>query len=87
MEGAWPMAKQTEKTSGSQRSYIYANPTHALTGLIKCKCCDGAMVQVSGKGGGYYGCYNAKRKSCTNKLLISRKRVEAIILNDLKKNF
>ncbi len=87
MDGAWPMAKQTEKTSGEQKSYIYANPTHALAGLIKCKSCNGAMVQVSGKGGGYYGCYNAKRKSCSNKLLIPRKRVEAIILNDLKEKF
>ena len=87
MEGAWPMSKQSEKTSQPQKSYIYSNPTHALAGLIKCRCCDGAMVQVSGKGGGYYGCYNAKRKSCTNKLLVPRKRIEAIILNDLKEKF
>ncbi len=87
MDGAWPMGKQTERTSKTQRSYIHANQTHALAGLIKCKCCDGAMVQVSGKGGGYYGCYNAKRKSCTNKLMIPRKRVEAIILNDLREKF
>ncbi len=87
MEGAWPMIKQSEKTSQPQRSYIYSNPTHVLAGLIKCKCCDGAMVQVSGKGGGYYGCYNAKRKVCTNKLMIPRKRIETIILNDLKEKF
>ncbi len=87
MEGAWPMIKQSEKTSHPQKSYIYSNPTHILAGLIKCKCCDGAMVQVSGKGGGYYGCYNAKRKVCKNNLKIPRKRIEAIILNDLKEKF
>lgn len=87
MEGVWPMGKETEKTSRPQKSYVHSNPTHVLAGFIKCKCCDGAMVQVSGKGGGYYGCYNAKRKVCTNKLIIPRKRVEAIILEDLKHKF
>jgi hypothetical protein len=42
------------------------------------------MVQINGKGGGYYGCYNNKRKTCTNKLLIQRKRVEQHILQHLK---
>ena len=84
VNGAWPMAKTTPLTSLQPKSYIYANPTHLLAGLMKCKCCGGAMVQVSGKGGGYYGCYRAKRKTCTNKLLVSRKKVEAFIINDLK---
>lgn len=87
MEGAWPMVKQTEKTSRPQKSYIYSNPTHVLASLIKCKCCDSAIVQVGGKGGGYYSCYNAKRKTCNNKLMIPKKRIEAIILNDLKEKF
>jgi hypothetical protein len=42
------------------------------------------MVQVSGTGGGYYGCYNAKRKSCKNTLKIARKKVEKIIVENLK---
>ncbi len=42
------------------------------------------MVLVSGKGSGYYGCYNAKRKTCNNKMLIARNKVEKIILNELK---
>jgi len=44
------------------------------------------MLQVSGKGGGYYGCYNYKRKTCTNKLLIQRKKVEEHILKHLREN-
>ena len=73
-----------EKTNGKDepaRKKAMFIPTRPmlLAGLLKCKCCDGAMVQVSGKGGGYYGCYNAKRKVCTNKLMIPRKRIEAII--------
>ncbi len=39
---------------------------------------------VSGKGGGYYGCYNYRRKTCTIKLLIQRKKVEEHILTHLK---
>ncbi len=35
----------------------------------------GAIALVSGKGSGYYGCTNASRKSCDNKVLISRKRL------------
>ncbi len=84
LDGAWPMAKGS---TGEQKSYIHSNPTHLLAGLMACKCCGGAIVQISGKGGGYYGCYNAKRKTCTNKLIIQRKRVESIILKNLKEKF
>lgn len=87
LNGAWPMAKGSDNANGPQRSYVYSNPTHLLAGLLKCKCCDGAIVQISGKGGGYYGCYNAKRKTCKNKMLISRKRVEAVIISNLKEKF
>lgn len=84
LDGSWPMAKGTPV---QQKSYIHSNPTHLLAGLLNCKCCGGAIVQISGKGGGYYGCYNNKRKTCSNKMLIQRKRVESIILKDLKEKF
>lgn len=84
MEGAWPMSKQSNKTSQQQKSYVHSHPPHLLAGLLECKCCGGAMVQISGKGGGYYGCYNSKRKTCKNKLLIPRKRIEAILLDNLQ---
>ncbi len=44
-------------------------------------------MQVSCKGSGYYGCSNARRKECSNKMLIPRRQVEAIILNDLKEKY
>lgn len=78
------MTKNTAKTSQKTKSYIHSNPTHLLSGMLRCKSCGGAMVQVSGKSGGYYGCYNAKRKTCNNTLKISRKRVEKIIIENLK---
>jgi len=87
LEGSWPMHKKTKKTSKQTISYIHSNPTHLLAGLLKCKSCGGAIVQICGKNGGYYGCYNAKRKTCNNKLTIQRKRLEAIFLQSLKEKF
>ncbi len=87
LEGSWPMTKQTEKTSTQQKSYVHSNPPHLLSGLLKCKSCNGAIVQLSGKGGGYYGCYNSKRKTCKNKLLVPRKKIESIIIDSLKEKF
>lgn len=84
LDGSWPMTQQSEKTKGPFKSYVHTSPNHLLAGLLKCKSCDGAIVQVSGKSGGYYGCYNNKRKTCTNKLLIQRKKVEEHILSHLR---
>lgn len=81
MEGSHPVRKGKKI---KQKSYVYSNPTHLLAGLMKCYKCDGAIVQVGGKAGGYYGCYNGKRKTCDNTILVQRKRVEKSILSDLK---
>jgi len=51
---------------------------------MKCQSCGGAIVLLSGKGGGYYGCYNSRRKTCANMLLIPRKRIEETIITELK---
>ena len=78
------ISKKTKDTGIKQKSYIHANPTHLLAGLMKCHCCGGAIVLVSGKNSGYYGCYNATRKTCNNKLLLSRKLVEQTVVSELK---
>lgn len=82
LSGTWPVRKGDKNIK--QRSYIKANPTHLLAGIMKCDKCGGAIVLISGKGSGYYGCYNAKRRTCSNKLLIPRKRIEQTILEELK---
>lgn len=84
LEGSSPRTGKSEKTSNPFKSYVHTSPNHLLAGLLKCKCCGGSMVQVSGKSGGYYGCYNYRRKTCTNKLLIQRKKVEEHILTHLR---
>ncbi|MBX7065613.1 MAG: recombinase family protein [Parachlamydiales bacterium] len=87
LEGAWPMNKRSARTSTKAVSYVHSNPVHLFAGQLQCKTCGGAIVQVCGKGGGYYGCYNAKRKTCTNKLTIRRSKVEDILLSTLKERF
>ncbi len=81
-KGAWPVRKESRGIK--QKSYVYSSPPHLLSGLIKCQSCGGAIVTVGGKGGGYYGCYNARRKTCNNMLLVPRKRIEQTIVADLK---
>ena len=80
IEGTWPTGKQKRGFNIQQRSYVATHPPHLLAGIIRCGTCNGAMVQISGKGSGYYGCHNAKKKSCENKLNIPRKRLEQTVL-------
>ena len=83
LNGSWPVSKK-KKAFYQQKSYVHTSPNHIFSGLMKCKSCGGAIVMVSGKGTGYYGCYNARRKTCNNMLLIPRKRIEEQIINELK---
>ncbi len=84
MVGAYPLSQKARASGQKQRSYVHCAPTHLFSRTMKCHCCNGPIVLVSGKGGGYYGCYNFRRKTCTNKLLVSRKRIEKIILAALQ---
>ena len=83
LKGTWPVSKK-RPAFYQQKSYIHTSPNHLFSGLMQCKICGGAIVLISGKGTGYYGCYNTRRKTCTNTLAIPRKRIEEIIINELK---
>ena len=83
LKGTWPVNKK-KQAFYQQKSYVHTSPNHLFSGLMKCNSCGGAIVLLSGKGGGYYGCYNSKRKTCNNSLLIPRKRIEESIINELK---
>ncbi|MBE7482372.1 MAG: hypothetical protein HS104_20625 [Polyangiaceae bacterium] len=41
---------------------------------------------MSGKGSGYYGCLNGSRRSCENRVLIARKRLEEKFLGALNQD-
>lgn len=83
MNGTWPVSRK-KKEFYQQKSYIHTSPTYLFSGLMRCSACGGAIVLLSGKGSGYYGCYNGRRKTCNNTLLIPRKRIEEKIVNELK---
>jgi len=83
LRGTWPVSVK-KKAFYQQKSYIHTSPNHLFSGLMKCNTCGAAIVLISGKGTGYYGCYNAKKKTCNNTLLIPRKRVEETIIKELR---
>jgi site-specific DNA recombinase len=74
--GVFPTRRRKKGFEGKQRSYVESHPNHLLSGSLKCGTCGGAIGLVSGKGSGYYGCLNASRRACENKVLIARKRLE-----------
>jgi hypothetical protein len=76
IDGVFPSKRRKKGFEGKQRSYVESHPNHLLSGSLKCGACGGAIGLVSGKGSGYYGCLNASRRACENKVLIARKRIE-----------
>ena len=83
LKGTWPVSKK-KKGFYKQKSYTHTSPTHLFSSLMKCQTCGGAILLMSGKGMGYYGCYNARRKTCSNTLFVPRKRIEQIIISKLR---
>ncbi len=83
LEEVYPVGKGKPGFSTKQQSRVKVNPSHLLSGSLQCGCCGGSIALVSGKGGGYYGCLNASRKACDNKVLVSRAKLEKQFLGVL----
>lgn len=84
IDRTWPKSRHQKGFEGQQRSYVSTHPPHLLSGALRCGVCGGSMGQVSGKGGGYYGCLGASRSACGNKLLVRRRLVERILVASLR---
>ena len=82
---AWPkqIGKNGFSKNQGKRGGIY--PTHILSGMMTCASCGSTIGQISGKGGGYFGCLGAKRGACDSKILVRRKLVEDLILDEVNK--
>jgi site-specific DNA recombinase len=80
----WPGGKGKRGFSRDQRGRQQDFPTHLLSGAIVCGQCGASIAQISGKGGGYYGCLAASRGACDNKLLVRRALVEKIVLGAVR---
>ena len=85
LKGTWPVSKKM-KSFYQQKTYSRTSPAYLFSGFMKCKSCGGSFHLMSGKGMGYYGCYNGRRKTCSNTLLVPRKRIEKIIITKLREN-
>ena len=82
---AWPKHKGKNGFPKNQGKRGSVYPTHLLSGMMTCANCGSTIGQVSGKGGGYFGCLGAKRGTCDNKILVRRKLVENLILHEVNK--
>ena len=60
-------------------------PAHLLAGAMTCSSCGASISQVSGKAGGYYGCPNARKSLCENKVIVRRTLVEKIVISEVRK--
>ena len=76
IEKIFPNGKGKKGFAIKKGHHIKSHPEHLFSGSLRCSECGGAICLVSGKGKGYYGCLNYRRKSCTNKVLISRNKLE-----------
>lgn len=80
----WPGGKGkrgfSKKQGGRQKHF----PTHLLSGTMVCAKCGATIAQVSGKGGGYYGCLGAAKGTCDNKMLVRRKLTENVIIKAVR---
>lgn len=73
---------------GSRReSWARHFPKSLLSGCMVCGSCGAAIVQVGGKGGGYFGCLGAKKGGCQNGLIVRRRLAEKVILRDMARQF
>jgi len=79
----WPESKGRTGFKDQNGSRVAHYPMELLSGAMVCGVCGGAIGKRSGKGGGYYGCINAGKGACDNKLIVRRTLTERVILTAL----
>lgn len=75
----WAAARE-EKTNGIKSNAL-------LAGILRCAECGGNMLQITGRKGGFFGCFVHHRKDkskCSNRRTISRRKIEAAVAAELK---
>ncbi len=65
---------------GNHKSYTDTSPEYLLSGSLKCGVCGAAMVEASGKDGGYYQCRKYSEKRCDNVRMVKRTFLEGKLL-------
>ena len=80
IRGTWPGGKGRRGFTSEQGGRVTHFPTHLLSGAMSCGECGCRMRLVSGKKGGYYGCGKAARRACDNRMRVSRRLAEKVIV-------
>ncbi len=58
---------------------------HLLSGALSCSACGDPLVLVSGRRGGYYGCFDAyNRGNCKDRTLSRRTKVEKVFIEFIR---
>jgi hypothetical protein len=82
--------KQTKSKIQTMRAsrVMGARSENLLSGILFCHECASQMLQITGRNGGYFGCYLHHRKdpkSCTNNRLISKKKLEQKLIPHVRR--
>lgn len=84
VEKTWPAKKGRQGFQTQTASWVAEYPAELLSGGMVCGVCGAGISKVSGKSGGYYGCFGAVRGKCENRLLVRRTLAERIILGAVR---
>ena len=84
MKKSWPGGQGKRGFEGKKGSRESQYPSHLLSGAMTCVECGATITQVSGKGGGYFGCPSAKKSACSNKIIVRRKLIEKVFLEQIR---
>lgn len=84
VEKSWPAKKGRQGFQTQTASWVAEYPAELLSGGMVCGVCGAGISKVSGKSGGYYGCFGAVRGKCENRLLVRRTLAERIILASVR---
>jgi len=76
-------SRKSISLKGRNKSYIHSYPKDPMEGLMECGVCGNTIMQVAGTKGGYYGCHHGRTGACSNKVIVSKKHVDARILDQL----
>lgn len=71
----------------NDRKPVSSKSQMLLAGLIFCAECGGVMIQITGRRGGYIGCYTHHRKDperCSVSRLIQRRKLETKVIDAVK---
>jgi DNA invertase Pin-like site-specific DNA recombinase len=76
----WPGGSKTRGFDLQRGHRVSHYPAELLSGAMRCGSCEGSVVKVSGKSGGYYGCLRASRGACDNRVLVRRTLAESVVV-------